>query len=119
MADSDSDTEIQFNTQGQEGQGDVLRDSSPVDVDRGDLHLENPLPVPQPKTHYEDMHRSRSHDSRGILSPSGSPVHHGNGRLGRSMSSAGEHIRRLSPSPCGRNPSTSISQPTETRRASN
>lgn len=103
MADSDSDTEIQFNMQGQEGQGDVFRDSSPVDVDRGDLHLENPLPVPQPITHYEDMHRSRSHDSHGILSPSGSPVHHGNGRLGRSMSSAGEHIRRPSPSPCGRN----------------
>ena len=103
MADSDSDTEIQFNMQGQEGQGDVFRDSSQVDVDRGDLHLENPLPVPQPITHYEDLHRSRSHDSHGILSPSGSPVHHGNGRLGCSMSSAGEHIRRPSPSPCGRN----------------
>ena len=82
MADSDSDTEIQFNMQGQEGQGDVFRDSSPVDVDRGDLHLQNPLRVPQPITHYEDMHRSRSHGSHGVLSPSGSPVHHGNGRLG-------------------------------------
>ena len=49
------------------------------------------------------MHRNRSHDSPGILSPSGSPVHHGNGRLGRSMSNAGEHIRHPSPSPCGRN----------------
>lgn len=103
MADSGSDTEIQFNMQGQEGQGDVFRDSSPVEVDRGDLHLENPLPDSQPEIHYEDMHRSRSHESHGIQSPRDSPVPHGNGRLGRSMSSAGEHIRRPSPSPCGRN----------------
>ena len=61
------------------------------------------IPVSQPIKYYEDMQRSRSNDSHSILSPSGSPVPHGKGRLGRSMSSAGEHIRRPSPSFCGRN----------------
>lgn len=103
MADSDSDTEIQFNIVGQEGQGDVFGDSSPADVDRSDLRIENPIPVPQPTIHHEAVHRSRSYDSHSILSPTRSPDPHDNGRLGRSMSSAGEHPRRPSPSPYGRN----------------
>ena len=111
MADNDNYTEIEFNMQCKEGQGDDFRDSSPVDVEKGGLHLESPLPVPQPIINYEDMHRSRSHDSHVILSPSGSLVHHGHCKLGRSMSSAGEHIRRPSPSPCGRNSPQALRSP--------
>ena len=115
MADTDSDSEIQFNIVNdvnEEGQGDVIRYSpvpmlNPDDPIDDDFQRETPLPDPVP-VHVPDLQlprgrrvRSRSRESFDPLYPHRSPDRLRNMPDGN-LSDAGDYGRYTSPRPRGR-----------------